>query len=177
MQSPETTSPSASLGLPSALNVERVKRESLQCNDSGISEDNFNEGPLLRLLFNHVKNMANQQYELNLAIIAILSKLALLPHPYLHEILLNPEIPVAPGATTLWMCLQSLAKQLLLEIPRIENFQQKIADTGKRLLTNPPMISENDEEADPMFEAIIVLEEFCKELAAIAFVKYHHATE
>lgn len=37
--------------------------------------------------------------------------------------------------------------------------------------------SESTEEGDPLFESLVVLEEFCKELAAIAFVKYHHATE
>lgn len=174
-------SPSTSLGLTkpntSSIDASQKPKKGSQCNDSGISEETFYEGPLLRMLFNHVKNMASQQYELNLAVIAILSKLALFPHPYLHEILLSPEIPVAHGSTTLWSAMQVLAKKLLLEIPRIENFQQKILETGKRLLTNPPILSENDEDNDPLFESIIVLEEFCKELAAIAFVKYHHATE
>ncbi|XP_049282142.1 FHF complex subunit HOOK interacting protein 2A-like [Anopheles funestus] len=169
------------------------------CGDSGISEESFYEGPLLKLLFSHVKQMNTQAYELNLAVIAILSKLALFPHPYLHEILLNPEIPVAAGATTLWSVMQFLARQLLTEIPRVEGFQEKIKETGRRLLSNPPLyhkdcengesttgtndsatgmpIEEEDEINDPLFESIVVLEEFCKELAAIAFVKYHHAKE
>lgn len=37
--------------------------------------------------------------------------------------------------------------------------------------------SESYEENDHLFESLVALEEFCKELAAIAFVKYHHATE
>lgn len=171
------------------------------CGDSGISEESFYEGPLLKLLFSHVKQMNTQPYELNLAVIAILSKLALFPHPYLHEILLNPEIPVAAGATTLWSVMQFLARQLLSEIPRVDGFQEKIKDTGRRLLSNPPLYhkdcgeagdagcvgesaaagtaveEEEDEINDPLFESIVVLEEFCKELAAIAFVKYHHAKE
>ncbi|XP_052888608.1 FHF complex subunit HOOK interacting protein 2A-like [Anopheles moucheti] len=169
------------------------------CGDSGISEESFYEGPLLKLLFSHVKQMNTQPYELNLAVIAILSKLALFPHPYLHEILLNPEIPVAAGATTLWSVMQFLARQLLTEIPRVEGFQEKIKDTGRRLLSNPPLyhkdcengeptsgnsysaaglpIEEEDDINDPLFESIVVLEEFCKELAAIAFVKYHHAKD
>uniref|UniRef100_A0A182MRR9 FHF complex subunit HOOK-interacting protein C-terminal domain-containing protein n=1 Tax=Anopheles culicifacies TaxID=139723 RepID=A0A182MRR9_9DIPT len=169
------------------------------CGDSGISEESFYEGPLLKLLFSHVKQMNTQPYELNLAVIAILSKLALFPHPYLHEILLNPEIPVAAGATTLWSVMQFLARQLLTEIPRVEGFQEKIKETGRRLLSNPPLyhkdcengesttgmsdtaagtsLEEEDEINEPLFESIVVLEEFCKELAAIAFVKYHHAKE
>jgi hypothetical protein len=155
-----------------------------ECNDSGISDEyTFYEGPLLRLLFNQVRNMSNQPYEMNLASIAILSKLALLPHPYLHEILLGTEIPIVPGASTLFTVIQSLSKKLLAEIPRNPDFSNKIRETAKRLLTNPPLIKESEnekykaEECDPLFEALIVLEEFCKELAAIAFIKYHHATE
>lgn len=127
--------------------------------------------------------MGSQPYELNLASIAILSKLALLPHPYLHELLLSTEIPIASGASTLFTVIQSLSKKLLAEIPRYPDFSNKIRDTAKRLLTNPPLMKETEEvkreveDSDPLFEALIVLEEFCKELAAIAFIKYHHATE
>lgn len=115
-------------------------KKELHCNDSGISEETFYEGPLLRMLFLHVRNMASHPYELNLAVIAILSKLAFLPHPYLHEILLNPEIPIIRGTNTLWTSMQVLARQLLLEVPRKEGFQAKLTATGKRLLTNPPML-------------------------------------
>lgn len=112
----------------------------LQSCDSGIAEEQFYEGPLLRMLFMHVRHMAKHPYELNIAVIAILSKLSFLPHPYLHEILLNPEIPVARGTNTLWSNMQILSRQLLLEIPRIEGFQKRITETAKRLLINPPIM-------------------------------------
>lgn len=108
--------------------------------DSGIAVDQFYEGPLLRLLFLHVRDMAKHPYELNIAVIAILSKLSFLPHPYLHEILLNPELPVARGTNTLWSSMQILAHYLLLEIPRITAFQKRITETAERLLINPPII-------------------------------------
>lgn len=108
--------------------------------DSGIAVEQFYEGPLLRLLFNHVRNMAKHPYELNIAVIAILSKLSFLPHPYLHEILLNPEIPSTRGTNTLWSSMQALANHLLLEIPRIEGFQKRITETARRLLINPPIL-------------------------------------
>lgn len=133
-------SPGTSINLPRPPTHQNKTKE-IQCNDSGISEENFYEGPLLRLLFQHVRNMTSYPYELNLAAIAILSKLAFLPHPYLHEILLNPEIPIARGTHTLWSSMQHLAKQLLLEVPRHEGFQKKVAETSKRLLTNPPLIT------------------------------------
>ncbi|KAG4072221.1 hypothetical protein HA402_007631 [Bradysia odoriphaga] len=170
-----TTDLNPSYGQPGPSCQINNKKE-LHCNDSGISEGNFYEGPLLRLLFSHLRNMSSYAYELNLAVVAILSKLAFLPHPYLHEILLNPELPIAKGTNTLWSSMQFLARQLLLEVPRVEGFQRKIAETGKNLLINPPMMSETTGDNDPLFEALVVLEEFCKELAAIAFVKYHHGT-
>ena len=165
------------------------------CSDSGISEEIFYEGPLLRLLFNHVKTMSSRpEYELNLAAIAILSKLALLPHPFLHEILLCTEIPIAPNASTLWSVLAILARKLLSDIPRVQNFSERIKVTAIRLLTNPPLIRDSTVEGaveevelkeadtktyenDSLFETLVILDEFVKELAAIAFCKYHHATE
>jgi hypothetical protein len=32
------------------------------------------------------------------------------------------------------------------------------------------------EEENSLLESVVVLEEFCKELAAITFVKYHHSS-
>lgn len=127
-------SASPPLLLPVALNGK------LHSCDSGIAVEQFYEGPLLRMLFLHVRNMAQHPYELNIAVIAILSKLSFLPHPYLHEILLNPEIPVARGTNTLWSNMQMLARHLLLEIPRIDGFQKRITQTAKRLLINPPIM-------------------------------------
>lgn len=118
---------------PSAPNI---GRQELKSNDSGIYEETFYEGPLLRLLFHHVRTMSAHASELNLAAIAILSKLAFLPHPFLHEILLNPEIPVTRGSNTLWTSMQSLARQLLLEVPRHEGFQNKVVETAQRLLVD-----------------------------------------
>ncbi|XP_031629620.1 protein FAM160B1-like isoform X2 [Contarinia nasturtii] len=168
LQSPESPPP---ILLPTAPACK------LHSCDSGIAVEQFYEGPLLRLLFLHVKDMAKFPYELNIAVIAILSKLSFFPHPYLHEILLNPELPVARSTNTLWNSMQTLARHLLLEIPRIEGFQKRITETAKRLLINPPIMSESYEDHDHLFESLVALEEFCKELAAIAFVKYHHATE
>lgn len=37
--------------------------------------------------------------------------------------------------------------------------------------------AEEVDDPDPLLESVIVLEEFAKELAAIAFVKYHYAMD
>lgn len=136
MQSPDKCIESP---LPFALPQSSFNGKLHSC-DSGIAVEQFYEGPLLRLLFLHVRNMHKHPYELNIAVIAILSKLSFLPHPYLHEILLNPEIPITRGTNTLWSNMQVLARHLLLEIPRIEGFQKRITDTAKRLLINPPVM-------------------------------------
>lgn len=132
-----SSEPPLPMPLPSSVGSRNGKLHSC---DSGIAIEQFYEGPLLRLLFVHVRDMAKHPYELNIAVIAILSKLSFLPHPYLHEILLNPELPIARGSNTLWSSMQVLARHLLLEIPRIEGFQKRINETAKRLLINPPMI-------------------------------------
>lgn len=52
-----------------------------------------------------------------------------------------------------------------------------IHDFLKILFSSVYDYSESYAEHDHLFESLVALEEFCKELAAIAFVKYHHATE
>uniref|UniRef100_A0A3Q2QQR7 FHF complex subunit HOOK interacting protein 2 n=1 Tax=Fundulus heteroclitus TaxID=8078 RepID=A0A3Q2QQR7_FUNHE len=92
----------------------------------------FFEGHFLKVLFDRMGRILDQPYDVNLQVTAVLSKLSLLPHPHLHEYLLDPYINLAPG------CRSFVDHSTLLE-------------------------------------GVIVLEEFCKELAAIAFVKYHAA--
>lgn len=43
-----------------------------------------------------------QPYDVNLQVTSVLSKLALLPHPHLHEYLLDPYINLAPGCRSLF---------------------------------------------------------------------------
>ncbi len=46
-----------------------------------------------------------QPYELNLQVTSVLSKLAVFPHPHLHEYLLDPYISLSPGARSLFSTL------------------------------------------------------------------------
>lgn len=43
-----------------------------------------------------------QPYDVNLQVTAVLSKLSLLPHPHLHEYLLDPYVNLAPGCRSLF---------------------------------------------------------------------------
>lgn len=46
-----------------------------------------------------------QPYSLNLQVTSVLSRLALFPHPHIHEYLLDPYINLAPGCRSLFSVL------------------------------------------------------------------------
>ncbi|XP_038207521.1 protein FAM160B1-like [Zerene cesonia] len=139
---------------------------------SSVDED-FDEGPFLKMLLTLLSRMPDQPYQVNLHLTSIISKLALLPHPNLHEYLLNPNLPVTKNTRTLFKTMQELAKRLTMEIPRLKNYKKIIENTRLQLMSEDPSYDESGEH-NQLVESLIVLEEFCKELAAIAFVKYQH---
>ncbi|XP_029173386.1 protein FAM160B1-like isoform X2 [Nylanderia fulva] len=133
----------------------------------------FYMGPFLSMLFDKVSNMPRQIYEVNLEVTVLISRLALLPHPYLHEFLLNPLLSLIPGTKSLFLCLQKVVKQLVSEIPKTAESKTMLQETRMRLLSD---CSQDEEEKENiLYESAIVTEEFCKDLAAIAYVKYHHS--
>ncbi|XP_072759674.1 FHF complex subunit HOOK interacting protein 2A isoform X2 [Anoplolepis gracilipes] len=133
----------------------------------------FYMGPFLSMLFDKVSNMPRQTYEVNLEVTGLISKLALLPHPYLHEFLLNPLLPLIPGTKSLFLCLQKVVKQLVNEIPKTTESKTMLKETRLKLLSD--CSQEEEEKENILYESAIVTEEFCKDLAAIAYVKYHHS--
>uniref|UniRef100_A0A8B9HRJ9 FHF complex subunit HOOK-interacting protein C-terminal domain-containing protein n=1 Tax=Astyanax mexicanus TaxID=7994 RepID=A0A8B9HRJ9_ASTMX len=114
----------------------------------------FFEGHFLKVLFDRMGRILDQPYDVNLQVTSVLSKLSLLPHPHLHEYLLDPYINLAPGCRSLFSVIVRVMCTKLL------NF-----------LFFPPYPISIDHVT--LLEGVIVLEEFCKELAAIAFVKFH----
>ncbi|XP_043266157.1 FHF complex subunit HOOK interacting protein 2A-like isoform X2 [Colletes gigas] len=132
----------------------------------------FYVGPFMTMLFEKVANIPRQKYEINLQLTVVISRLALLPHPYLHEFLLNPLLPLAPGTKNLFTCLQKVVKQLVNEVPKTPDHKQMLKETRERLLQD---CTHEGGKENTLFESVIVTEEFCKELAAIAYVKYHHS--
>ncbi|XP_074100354.1 FHF complex subunit HOOK interacting protein 2A [Cotesia typhae] len=132
----------------------------------------FYMGPFIAMLLDKVSNIPNQKYEINLQLTVVISKLALLPHPYLHEFLLNPLVPLTPGTKSLFNCLQKVIKQLVSDIIKMPKYKDALRETRKKLLqeSSQDLIKDNI-----LYESIIITEEFCKELAAIAYVKYQHS--
>ncbi|XP_058507471.1 protein FAM160B1 isoform X2 [Solea solea] len=133
----------------------------------------FFEGHFLKVLFDRMGRILDQPYDVNLQVTAVLSKLSLLPHPHLHEYLLDPYISLAPGCRSLFSVIVRVVGDLMLRIHRIPDFTPKLLLVRKRLLGLEPEGITIDHMT--LLEGVIVLEEFCKELAAIAFVKYHAA--
>ncbi|CAJ1067854.1 protein FAM160B1 [Xyrichtys novacula] len=131
----------------------------------------FFEGHFLKVLFDRMGRILDQPYDVNLQVTAVLSKLSLLPHPHLHEYLLDPYINLAPGCRSLFSVIVRVVGDLMLRIQRIPDFTPKLLLVRKRLLGLEPEGVTIDHMT--LLEGVIVLEEFCKELAAIAFVKYH----
>ncbi|XP_045778838.1 FHF complex subunit HOOK interacting protein 2A-like isoform X2 [Maniola jurtina] len=136
-------------------------------------QEEFDEGPFLRMLFKLLSTMPDQPYQVNLHLTSIISKLALIPHPDLHEYLLEPCLPTAAATRTLFKTLRAVAGRLSADIPRIKNFRAVIESTRLQLMSEDPAYDEIGEH-NQLVESLIVLEEFCKELAAIAFVKHQH---
>ncbi|XP_037637505.1 protein FAM160B1 isoform X2 [Sebastes umbrosus] len=133
----------------------------------------FFEGHFLKVLFDRMGRILDQPYDVNLQVTAVLSKLSMFPHPHLHEYLLDPYINLAPGCRSLFSVIVRVVGDLMLRIQRIPDFTPKLLLVRKRLLGLEPEGIIIDHMT--LLEGVIVLEEFCKELAAIAFVKYHAA--
>uniref|UniRef100_A0A8B9HQQ3 FHF complex subunit HOOK-interacting protein C-terminal domain-containing protein n=1 Tax=Astyanax mexicanus TaxID=7994 RepID=A0A8B9HQQ3_ASTMX len=131
----------------------------------------FFEGHFLKVLFDRMGRILDQPYDVNLQVTSVLSKLSLLPHPHLHEYLLDPYINLAPGCRSLFSVIVRVVGDLMLRIHRIPEFTPKLLLVRKRLLGLEPEGLSIDHVT--LLEGVIVLEEFCKELAAIAFVKFH----
>ncbi|XP_075071709.1 FHF complex subunit HOOK interacting protein 2A [Mixophyes fleayi] len=134
----------------------------------------FFEGHFLKVLFDRMGRILDQPYDVNLQVTSVLSKLSLFPHPHTHEFLLDPYISLAPGCRSLFSVIVRVVGDLMVRIQRIPDFTPKLLLVRKRLLGLEPDGPIVDHMT--LLEGVIVLEEFCKELAAIAFVKYHSSS-
>ncbi|XP_049501790.1 FHF complex subunit HOOK interacting protein 2A isoform X1 [Panthera uncia] len=134
-------------------------------------EATFFEGHFLKVLFDRMGRILDQPYDVNLQVTSVLSRLSLFPHPHIHEYLLDPYVNLASGCRSLFSVIVRVVGDLMVRIQRIQDFTPKLLLVRKRLLGLEPEGPIIDHIT--LLEGVIVLEEFCKELAAIAFVKYH----
>ncbi|KAM6395710.1 FHF complex subunit HOOK-interacting protein 2B [Rhynochetos jubatus] len=131
-------------------------------------EEAFYEGHFLKVLFDRMTRILDQPYSLNLQVTSVLSRLAAFPHPHLHEYLLDPYLNLAPGCRSLFSILIRVIGDLMQRLQRVPRFRAKLLLVRRQLLGLVP-----GEQMDHtmLFQGVVVLEEFCKELAAIALVK------
>uniref|UniRef100_A0A8D0CLT1 FHF complex subunit HOOK interacting protein 2B n=1 Tax=Scleropages formosus TaxID=113540 RepID=A0A8D0CLT1_SCLFO len=129
----------------------------------------FFEGHFLQVLFDRIAHILEQPYELNLQVTSVLSRLAAFPHPHLHEYLLDPYISLAPRSRSLFSVLVRVIGDLMQRIQHIPNFTEKLVHIRKQLMG---LESESAMDHVALLKGVIVLEEFCKELAAVVFVKH-----
>ncbi|XP_013913891.1 PREDICTED: protein FAM160B2 isoform X2 [Thamnophis sirtalis] len=129
----------------------------------------FYEGRFLEVLFNRLAQILHQPYAVNLQVTSLLSRLALFPHPHLHEYLLDPYLPLAPGCRTLFSVLIRVIGSLMHTAHRITDFPANLLLVRRKLMGQ--VSEEHPISHQMLLEGVIVLEEFCKELAAIVFVK------
>ncbi|XP_059359209.1 FHF complex subunit HOOK-interacting protein 2B-like isoform X2 [Carassius carassius] len=132
------------------------------------SATDFYEGHFLQILFDRIARILEQPYELNLQVTSVLSKLAVFPHPHLHEYLLDPYISLSPGARSLFSTLVRVIGELMQRIQHIHSVTDKLMMIRRQLMG---LEEETMVDHETLLKGVIVLEEFCKELAAIAFVK------
>lgn len=164
------------------LSEEHAGAEDDQSSDSQPEADSarregrrFHEGPFLGMIFDRIENMHRQPYDINLLITSLVSRLTLFAHPNLHEYLLNPLIPLAPGARSLFSSLLRVVEEIQVAVRGMDGLKRKLMLTRSALLNDGGDDSALGVESG-VLEAVIVIEEFCKELAAVAFVKYHAAS-
>ncbi|XP_030319887.1 protein FAM160B2-like isoform X1 [Calypte anna] len=136
--------------------------------DSCPPEVMFYEGHFLKVLFDRMSRILDQPYSLNLQVTSVLSHLAALPHPHLHEYLLDPYLSLAPGSRSLFSVLVRVMGELMQRLQRVPHFRAKLLLVRQQLLG---MVPGEQMEHTMLFQGVVVLEEFCKELAAIALVK------
>ncbi|XP_064587322.1 FHF complex subunit HOOK-interacting protein 2B isoform X2 [Zonotrichia leucophrys gambelii] len=139
--------------------------DSCHCCHPGVV---FYEGHFLKVLFDRMSRILDQPYSLNLQVTSVLSQLAAFPHPHLHEYLLDPYLSLAPGCRSLFSVLVRVIGELMQRLQRVPHARAKLLLVRRQLLGLVP-----GEQMDHavLLKAVVVLEEFCKELAAIALVK------
>ncbi|XP_056275067.1 FHF complex subunit HOOK-interacting protein 2B isoform X1 [Pseudoliparis swirei] len=136
-------------------------------SSSGEGEEFF-EGHLLKVLFDRLGRVLEQPYELNLRLTAVLSRLSAFNHPLLQEYLLDPYIHLSHCSRSLFSVLIRLMGELMQRVQLVSNLTDRLLNTRRDLLG---LNHDIGLEHLTLLRGLVVLEEFCQELAAIAFVK------
>lgn len=77
-----------------------------------------------------------QSYQINLQLTGLLSRIATLPHAYVHEYIMNPLLPIHANTKTLFSVLQAVATELIERLSSIPNYKYILLETRLNLLGN-----------------------------------------
>jgi len=135
------------------------------------SREEFYEGAFLNMLFKKLQRLLDQPYDVNLQVTSVIALLTQFKHPQLQEYLLNGTLTLAKDCRSLHLTLQNVVQDLRGRIQRLPNFQRNVIAVRRQLMGMATSPEHKSLSESNLLEAAIVLEEFCKELAAIAFVK------
>eukprot|EP00455_Lapot_gusevi_P050270 TRINITY_DN7255_c0_g1_i5.p1 TRINITY_DN7255_c0_g1~~TRINITY_DN7255_c0_g1_i5.p1 ORF type:complete len:771 (-),score=194.80 TRINITY_DN7255_c0_g1_i5:178-2490(-) len=161
--------------------------------------DHFEGGAFLQLLFHRLGHLHHQPFALNLALTSVLAHLAHCPHPLLHAFLLDPNLPTLPHTPHLLALLQQVYEAGMKSAASMPDYVSRLQAARAALnqgssvlppanLTPHPtpasgsgsddiewveQAGQSDEPVDVnnFLHGQIVLEEFLKELLAIAQAK------
>lgn len=112
-----------------------------------------------------------QPYILNLRVTGILSKVCLLPHPVIREYFLDPTVPLSSQCNSLYRSMINLVQKMDGYAERTRDFRERLL-TMRQNIKNGQWADASKDPANTVASAVVTLEEFCKEIAARAFVTY-----
>ncbi|CAD5125570.1 DgyrCDS13772 [Dimorphilus gyrociliatus] len=131
-------------------------------------ERGYKESDFLQVLLDKLSRTLTQSYAVNLQVTLVASRLGLIPHVLIDELLISSLTNLTIGARSYYTVLKKIIEDVKVRCPpdfckTLEKTRSDLMGTQNTPLKNGP----NNQLA----LTIILLEEFCKELSAIAFVK------
>ena len=109
---------------------------------------------------------------MNLRITGVLSKVCLLPNSAVREYLLDPTVQLSPTkCTSLYRCLVSSVQKMMDFGKEVPNFHEKVLNM-RQLIRSSHLSNIPSDKESQICCGVILLEEFCEEISARAFVAY-----
>ncbi|XP_027198642.2 FHF complex subunit HOOK interacting protein 2A-like isoform X1 [Dermatophagoides pteronyssinus] len=139
-------------------------------NDDACNNDRCN---FVKILFNNLNSLLELPYEIKIQLFSILAKISLVPNEYINNCFLNPTILIKNSDESLFNILHKLIENLQISVKGIDNLHDKLYETKMKLLSGkiPDHFYDNNEQETKILQSLIVLNEFCKELSSIIYVK------
>ncbi|KAH9529533.1 hypothetical protein DERF_003412 [Dermatophagoides farinae] len=144
-------------------------------DDQG-NDDQYN---FVEILFDNLNSLIKLPYEMSIQLFSILAKISLVPNEYINNYFLNPTIRLKNSDESLFNILHKLIESLQISVKGIDHLHEKLCKTKLKLLgemipaeyENINHNKDNDEKEMKILQSLIVLDEFCKELSSIIYVK------